>query len=249
MQMQPTTPPKIASREEWLAARTALLAREKEATRLRDAIRAARLDLPWVRIDKTYRFETPQGPRTLSELFDGRSQLVVYHFMFGPEWEAGCEGCSFMADHLDGTLPHLNHHDVTLLCVSRAPLARIEAYRKRMGWRFPWVSSNESDFNYDFGVSFTPEQLSQETVFYNFSAIPAEDALDELPGLSAFAKSAEGEIFHTYSTYARGGEDMLSTLMILDCAPLGRNETTTLDFLRRHDEYETAPAPSPCCAA
>jgi predicted dithiol-disulfide oxidoreductase (DUF899 family) len=148
---------KVASREEWLEARKALLVHEKEETRLRDRNAAERLALPWVKVDKAYGFDTPSGRKTLAELFDGRSQLVVYHFMLPPEWDAGCPGCSFLADHLDGTLPHLNHHDVTLIAVSRAPLDKIAAYKARMGWKFPWASSFESDFNYDFGVSFTPE--------------------------------------------------------------------------------------------
>ncbi len=214
----------VVSREEWLEARRALLLREKEATHLRDKVNAERMALPWVKVDKDYTFETPQGPKSLAELFDGRSQLMVYHFMFGPEWEAGCPGCSFLADHLDGTLPHLNHHDVTLVAVARAPLAKIEAYKQRMGWKFPWVSSFGSDFNFDYHVSFTPEDLAKDKVFYNFSPIAPSDANDELPGLSAFYRNEKGEVFHTYSSYARGAEEILGTLMILDHAPKGRNE-------------------------
>jgi len=237
----------VVPREQWLEARRALLAREKEEVRLRDAVNAERLALPWVRVEADYRFDTPEGPKSLGELFAGRSQLIVYHFMFGPDWDAGCPGCSFLADHLDGALPHLNHHDVTLVAVSRAPLAKIEAYRKRMGWRFPWVSSNGSDFNRDYHVSFTKEELASGRVFYNFGETAAENANDELPGLSAFYRDpATGELFHTYSSYARGPESLIGTLMILDRAPKGRNEGSTLDFVRRHDEYETAPAAS-CC--
>jgi predicted dithiol-disulfide oxidoreductase (DUF899 family) len=235
----------VVSRDEWLIARKALLEKEKEETRLRDAVTAARLALPWVRIDKSYRFDAPAGVQTLGDLFAGRSQLIVYHFMLGPDWDAGCPGCSFLADHLDGTLRHLNHHDVTLVAVSRAPLARIQAYQQRMGWRFPWVSSNGSDFNYDFDVSFTPEQMTGPTVEYNFTRTPVERAAAELPGLSAFYRSEVGEIFHTYSTYARGPEPLIGTLMILDRAPKGRNENSTMDFVRRHDEYEAAP--QSCC--
>lgn len=237
----------VVSRQEWLKARQVLLQREKEMTRLRDAINRERLQLPWVKVEEDYRFATPAGEKSLSDLFDGRSQLIVYHFMFGPDWEAGCEGCSFLADHLDGTLPHLNHHDVTLVCVSRAPLDKIEAYKTRMGWRFPWVSSYGSRFNHDFGVSFTPEELASGSVFYNFRDTPSAQAHDELPGQSAFFKDETGQIFHTYSSYARGGEEMLGTMMILDQAPLGRNEDSTMNFVKRHDEYESAPKPSGCC--
>ncbi|MBB3592127.1 putative dithiol-disulfide oxidoreductase (DUF899 family) [Rhizobium sp. BK529] len=236
----------VVSREEWLEARRALLLKEKEATHLRDKLNAERMALPWVKVDKDYTFDTPQGPKSLADLFDGRSQLMVYHFMFGPEWEAGCPGCSFLADHLDGTLPHLNHHDVTLVAVARAPLAKIEAYKKRMGWKFPWVSSFGSDFNFDYHVSFTPEDLAKDKVFYNFSPIAPSDANDELPGLSAFYKNDKGEVFHTYSSYARGAEEILGTLMILDHAPKGRNEDSTMDFVKRHDEYEDAPRASSC---
>lgn len=237
----------VVTRDEWLEARRALLQKEKEATHLRDKVNADRMALPWVKVDKDYTFDTPQGPRSLSDLFDGRSQLMVYHFMFGPEWEAGCPGCSFLADHLDGTLPHLNNHDVTLVSVARAPLAKIEAYKKRMGWKFPWVSSFGNDFNFDYHVSFTPEDLAKEKVFYNFSPVAPSDANDELPGLSAFYKNENGEVFHTYSSYARGAEEILGTLMILDHAPKGRNEDSTMDFVKRHDEYEEAPQASSCC--
>jgi predicted dithiol-disulfide oxidoreductase (DUF899 family) len=238
----------VVSREEWLTARRALLAQEKEATHLRDKINAARLALPWVKVDKGYVFDTPSGKRTLADLFEGRSQLIAYHFMLGPDWKAGCPGCSFLADHLDGALPHLEHHDVTLTAVSRAPLDKIAAYKTRMGWRFPWVSSYGSDFNYDYHVSFTPEDLAKERVTYNFAEIETPNANDELPGLSAFARDDSGTVFHTYSSYARGLEELIGTLMILDRAPRGRNETTTMDFLRRHDEYEDSPKAQSCCA-
>jgi predicted dithiol-disulfide oxidoreductase (DUF899 family) len=237
---RPSIPRPVVSQAEWLAARRALLAKEKEAVRLRDEVNAQRLALPWVRVEKTYRFDTAGGRRTLAELFAGRSQLIIYHFMLGPGWEAGCPGCSFLADHLDGALPHLEHHDVTLIAASRAPLAEIAAYQARMGWRFPWVSSHGSDFNFDYHVSFTPEDLADGKVFYNFAEIDAAQAAPELPGLSAFYKDAAGEVFHTYSSYARGPEELIGTLMILDRAPKGRNETTIMDFVRRHDEYEAA---------
>lgn len=237
----------VVSREQWLEERRALLAKEKEMTRMRDRINAARLALPWVKVDKDYVFDTPAGVRTLSELFDGRSQLVVYHFMFGPDWEAGCPGCSFLADHLDGAIVHLNNHDVSFVCVSRAPLDKIEAYKRRMGWHFPWVSSFGSDFNFDYHVSFTREELAAGPVTYNYRETPAEQAHDELPGLSSFYRDADGTVFHTYSNYARGGEEMLGTMMILDCAPLGRNEGSTMDFVKRHDEYDTRPKAAACC--
>ena len=238
----------IVSREEWLEARRALLLQEKEETRLRDKVNAARLALPWVKVEKPYAFTTPQGETTLADLFDGRSQLMVYHFMLGPDWSAGCPGCSFLADHLDGALPHLNHHDVTLVAVSRAPIDKIEAYRRRMGWHFPWVSSFSSDFNFDYHVSFTPQDLARGAVSYNFRQTPTKDANDELPGLSAFVKDEAGTVFHTYSSYARGSEELIGTLMILDRAPRGRNETRGMDWMRRHDEYEEEPRAQACCA-
>jgi predicted dithiol-disulfide oxidoreductase (DUF899 family) len=238
----------VVSREDWLVARRDLLAREKEATRLRDSVNAQRLALPWVEVNKRYHFDTPQGRRSLAELFEGRSQLIVYHFMLGPGWGAGCKGCSFLADHFDGALPHLQHHDVGLVAVSRAPLAEIQAYKVRMGWRFPWASSNGSDFNFDYQVSFTPEDLASGQVRYNFSELPASEAMDELPGLSVFVKDEAGRIFHTYSAYARGLEELVGTLMLLDRAPLGRNEGSTLDFVRRHDEYGGAAATASCCS-
>jgi predicted dithiol-disulfide oxidoreductase (DUF899 family) len=230
----------IVSRQEWLEARKALLQKENEETHLRDTVRAARQALPWVRVDKDYAFDTPSGKKGLGGLFDGRSQLLVYHFMLAPGWKAGCPGCSLLSDHIDGALPHLNHHDVTWTAVSLAPIAEIETYKKRMGWKFPWASSAGSSFNHDFHVSFTKEELAEGNVDYNFARVPSDRANDELPGLSAFFKNKNGEIFHTYSSYARGAEEIIGTLMILDRAPLGRNETGTLSFVRRHDEYEIA---------
>ncbi|OWV96965.1 thioredoxin family protein [Rhizobium sp. R693] len=237
----------VVSREEWLEARRALLLKEKEATHLRDKVNAERMALPWVKVDKNYVFDTPQGKKSLAELFDGRSQLLIYHFMLGPDWEAGCPGCSFLSDHVDGTLPHLNNHDVTWVAVSRAPVAKIEAYKKRMGWKFPWVSSFDNSFNFDYHVSFSPEDLAKDKVIYNFEAIEPANAHDELPGLSAFCKNDDGEVFHTYSTYARGLEEAVGTLMILDRAPKGRNEDSTMDFVKRHDEYEPATSEPSCC--
>jgi predicted dithiol-disulfide oxidoreductase (DUF899 family) len=238
----------VVSREDWLTARRALLEREKEETHLRDAVNAERMALPWVRVEKSYRFQTPEGERSLSDLFDGRSQLLVYHFMLAPDWEAGCVGCSFLSDHLDGALPHLTHHDVSLTAISRAPLDVINAYRSRMGWRFPWVSSYDADFNYDYGVSWTPEQLASGRIFYNFAeeGIEVRDDGTESPGMSAFFKDGDGTIFHTYSAYARGIEDWIGTLMILDRAPKGRNEDATMQFVRRHDEYDDATQKMAC---
>ena len=244
--MQDEPGQRIVSRDQWLDARRALLRREKDLTHLRDQINAERLALPWVRIEKHYEFDTDAGRRSLGDLFAGRSQLIIYHFMLGPDWQAGCPGCSFVADHLDGTLPHLQHHDVSLVAVSRAPLAQIEKYQTRMGWRFPWASSFGSDFNFDFGVSFTPQQIGQGKVTYNFTDMDSVNFSSEEPGLSAFSKDASGVVFHTYSAYSRGVEDLLGTLMILDRAPKGRNERSTMDFVRRHDEYDDAPRPNAC---
>ena len=236
----------VVSRDAWLEARRQLLSREKEATHLRDRVNAERQALPWVKVDKDYVFDTPTGRKSLADLFDGRSQLIVYHFMLGPDWEAGCPGCSFLADHLDGALLHLNHHDVTLVAVSRPPIEQVEAYKKRMGWSFPWVSSFANDFNFDYHVSFSEDQLAGKTVFYNFTAMDSAEGNDELPGLSAFFKDEAGNIFHTYSSYARGFEELVGTLMILDRAPKGRNESSTMNFVRRHDEYEDAAKAHSC---
>jgi predicted dithiol-disulfide oxidoreductase (DUF899 family) len=240
----------VVPRERWLAERQQLLAREKELTRLEDQIASERRALPWVRVDKDYVFDTPDGPRKLAELFHGRRQLLVQHFMLGPDWEQGCPSCSFMADHLDGMAPHLGARDVTLLVVSRAPLAQIERFQRRMGWQFRWVSSHGSDFNHDFGVSFTPLQLAQGKVAYNYKVqpFPAEEA----PGISVFARNDAGEVFHTYSTYGRGVEVMMGTYRLLDLAPRGRDEQNaayTMDWVRHHDRYATAKADASCCGA
>ena len=230
---------KVVSSGEWIKARRELLAKEKEFTRLRDTLSAERRALPWVKVEKDYVFDAPEGRRTLGDLFDGRSQLVVKHFMLGPGWKDGCVGCSFGADHIGGSLVHLEHHDVSVVAVSRAPLAEIEAYKWRMGWRFPWVSSHGNDFNYDYHVSFTKDDLAKGKVYYNYAMIDA--GIDELPGLSVFLKDAAGAIFHTYSSYARGNEELLTTYMVLDLTPNGRNETgphhNLMDWVRRHDEY------------
>lgn len=234
---------RIVSRDEWIAERTALLAREKELTRLGDRIAQARRALPWVRIDKGYTFDTHQGRRTLAGLFEGRRQLLVQHFMLGPGWEQGCPSCSYMADHSDGMNVHLENRDVTPVAVSRAPLAEIERFRQRMGWRFRWVSSHGSDFNHDFGVSFTPAQVAAGEVHYNYG--PWRFAHEELPGISVFYKDAAGEVFHTYSAYGRGVEVMMGTYSMLDLVPKGRDEGDlkhTMEWVRHHDRYAPAPA-------
>jgi predicted dithiol-disulfide oxidoreductase (DUF899 family) len=232
----------VVSRDEWLAARTAFLEREKEMTRLRDALAEERRALPWVKVDKAYVFDTPRGKRWLSELFEGRSQLIVKHFMLAPGQMEGCVGCSFEMDHVEAALQHLEHHDVKLVAVARAPLKEIEAFRTRMGWRFDFVSSCGSDFNYDFNVSFTPEEIATGEAFYNYrkGKLPLED----LSGFSVFCKGERGEIFHTYSAFGRGAEEVLGTYMLLDLTPKGRNETgpnrNLTDWVRHHDRYGAA---------
>lgn len=226
----------VVSHEDWLAARRDLLQKEKELTHLRDSVANERLALPWERIEKDYVFDTLDGPRSLAGLFEGRSQLVVQHFMLAPGWKEGCPSCSFMADHTDGMNLHLANHDVTMIAVSRAPLADIERYRKRMGWTFGWVSSFGSDFNYDFRVSFTPEEVATGHIDYNFGGWNMTG--EEWPGVSAFIKNEAGEVFRTYSTYGRGVEVMMGTYAMLDLTPKGRNEARGMDWVRRHDRYE-----------
>jgi predicted dithiol-disulfide oxidoreductase (DUF899 family) len=231
---------RIVSREDWLLARQELLDQEKQLTRQRDAVSAARRALPWVRIEKEYIFDTSQGKKTLGELFDGRSQLIIYHFMWRRDLGNGCVGCSFLADHVDGANLHLAHHDVTFVAVSRAPLSMLEGYKQRMGWRFPWVSSVESGFNFDFHVSFTEEELASGEVFYNYRMTKA--SIEELSGFSVFYQSPEGEVFHTYSSYGRGNEEVLGAYMYLDLTPNGRNENGPYhslgDWVRPHDQYD-----------
>jgi len=230
---------KIVSHDEWLEARRALLVQEKAHMRAGDALAEARRALPRVKIEKSYAFDTEHGRKTLAELFEDRSQLIVHHFMFAPEWDAACPGCSFQAEHVDGPARHLIHHNASIVAVSRAPLAKILAYRKRMGWDFPWVSSFGSDFNYDFHVSFRKEQVAQGKVDYNFGTITVDPRYidEELPGLSVFAKNEAGEIFLTYSTYARGLDALLDTNHYLDVTPEGRNKGAYPNWPRRHDEY------------
>lgn len=233
----------IVSREEWLAARKELLNKEKELTKLQDEVSERRREMPWVKVEKEYVFDTPDGKKTLAQLFDGRSQLVVYHFMYGPGWKQGCVGCSFLADHVDGANQHLAYRDVTFVAVSRAPLQELQAYKKRLGWRFNWVSSSPSDFNYDYHVSFTKEDMAKGKVYYNFEMTKA--TTEELHGTSVFIKDEAGNVFHTYSSYARGDERGLGTYMFLDLTPKGRNEGpkgNLTDWVRRHDEYENGAA-------
>ncbi len=231
---------RVVSRNEWIAERKALLAHEKELTRMSDRIAAERRALPWVRVEKNYLFDTSDGERSLVDLFGGRRQLTIQHFMFAPGWEQGCPSCSFMADHSDGMNVHLAHRNVTLVAVSRAPLSEIERFRQRMGWRFKWVSSHGSDFNYDFRVSFTPEEVAKGKLDYNYGTSP--HAEEELPGISVFFRNDANEVFHTYSTYARGVEVMMGTYAMLDLTPKGRGEGgNKMGWVRHHDRYEPEP--------
>ncbi|MEK6276728.1 MAG: DUF899 domain-containing protein [Actinomycetota bacterium] len=235
------TADKVGTREEWLVARKELLQREKELTRRSDELALQRQELPWVPVEKEYDFETNEGTKSLAELFGGRSQLLVFHFMFGPEDTAGCPGCSWMADHVDGAVVHLNHRDVTFLAASRAPLERLDAYKRRMGWSFPWVSSGGSDFNLDFAL-FTEEQRRTGKGLNFGTPRRAEHNFfdEELHGLSAFALS-DGVVYHTYSCYDRGTDVLHGTWQLLDRAPKGRGDDFE-DWPRRHDEYEDAAA-------
>ena len=229
--------PRIVSETEWVVARKDLLTREKEVTRLRDEVSRHRRELPWVKIKKKYIFEGPDGKETLADLFDGRSQLIVYHFMLGPGWEEGCKSCSYLADHFDGANWHLPHRDVTLVVISRAPFSEIEPFKKRMGWRFKWVSSSGNDFNFDYHVSFTKEEEAKGRVYYNYGM--EEFISEELPGLSVFYKNEDGEVFHTYSTYARGLDILVGAYNFLDLVPKGRDEDpeATMSWVRHHDRY------------
>ncbi|ALM51961.1 DUF899 domain-containing protein [Halomonas huangheensis] len=239
--------PRVVSREEWTQARKAHLKNEKALTRMRDLVARERRELPWVKVEKEYVFDTPEGNKTLAELFGTNSQLIVHHFMFGPDWDAGCPSCSLEADHAEGAIVHLANHDVSYVRVSRAPLEKLQAYRKRMGWRACWVSSEGSDFNFDFRVSFAREDLEAGRLYYNYQ--PIEDPKyfsEELPGLSVFYKDERGDLFHTYSSYARGNEEVIGAFVYLDITPRGRNEKEIMDWVRRHDEYDASPAGSSC---
>jgi predicted dithiol-disulfide oxidoreductase (DUF899 family) len=227
---------KVVSGKAWMAARRKLLAGEKALTRARDALSAQRRALPWERVEKEYVLEGRDGRQSLAEIFDGRSQLIVYHFMFGPDWSAGCPHCSRWADSFDGGIVHLTQRDVSMVAISRAPYAKLAAYHKRMGWRFKWLSSFGSDFNFDFHVSFTPEELKKKKALYNF--VPQDPGVGEREGASVFFKDGKGKIFHTYSTYARGIDMLNVDYQYLDLVPKGRDEGTRGPFwVRRHDEY------------
>jgi predicted dithiol-disulfide oxidoreductase (DUF899 family) len=231
----------VVSHEEWVEARKKLLAAEKTFTRERDRVSQARRDLPWEAVTEAYVFDGPNGRRTLGELFDGRSQLIVYHFMFAPDWDAGCPSCSFWADSFNPVGVHLNHRDATMVAISRAPYEKLAAYRRRMGWSFPWFSSSGNSFNYDYGVSFRDEDRARGAL-YNYGLIDQEEETD-LPGISVFYKDAAGRIFHTYSTYTRGIDLMNTTYNYLDLVPKGRDEGAgIMAWLRRHDEYDKVSA-------
>ncbi|HEY4985456.1 MAG TPA: thioredoxin family protein [Bradyrhizobium sp.] len=234
-------PHRIVSQDEWLVARKAHLAEEKSFTRARDALSKKRRELPWVKVDKAYVFDGPNGKETLADLFGGKSQLIVYHFMLGPDWEAGCPSCSLLADHFDGTVTHLAQRDVTFVVVSRAPLPQIEKFQRRMGWRFKWLSSFNNDFNYDYQVSASPEEKATGTVLYNYeiTTFPSE----ERPGASVFTKNEAGEVFHTYSSYGRGLDMLIGAYVLLDLAPKGRDEqglAWPMAWVRHHDRYDGA---------
>ncbi len=236
--MTPELKQKVVSHDEWTQARKELLATEKEFTRQRDELSRQRRELPWEKVEKRYEFEGPAGKLSFSDLFGVRSQLVIYHFMLGPGWAEGCPSCSYLADHFDGMTIHLANRDVNFLVVSHAPIAEIEAFKKRMGWRFRWVSSYGSDFNHDYQVSMRPEEAGKDQVYYNYemTGFPSQ----ERPGLSVFFKSSPGEIFHTYSTYARGLDILVGVYNILDLVPKGRDEAGlkhTMAWVRHHDKY------------
>jgi len=231
---------KIVSRDDWLSARMEHLAKEKELTRQRDRLSQDRRELPWVKVDKEYLFDGPKGKETLAELFEGRSQLIIYHFMYGPDWAEGCPSCSFWADNFNDSVVHLNHRDITLIAVSRAGLDTLEAYKKRMGWSFKWVSSFENDFNRDYHVSFTSDEMKNGEMNYNFriTQFPSEEA----PGISVFYRDEEGNVFHTYSCYARGLDMLNVAYHYMDLVPKGRDESNlpySMAWLRRHDSYDT----------
>ena len=235
----------VVSHDKWLAARKALLAREKAATRERDEIARLRRDLPWVRVEQEYVFDDADGPVTLADLFEGRSQLIVYHFMFDPEWSQGCKSCSLLADHYNPAVIHLAHRDATMITVSRAPIEKLQAFRQRMGWSFRWVSSKSNNFNRDFQVSFTETEQTSGLPLYNFATQPFP--ISEAPGLSVFYKDASGEIYHTYSTYARGLDILIGAYNLLDLVPKGRDEDDIpiMSWVRHHDRYDGQPFVDP----
>jgi len=241
--------PRIVSRDEWLEARKAHLKNEKALTRMRDLVSAERRTLPWVKVEKAYVFDTPEGKQTLADLFGNNSQLVIHHFMWRHDLGQGCVSCSLEADHAEGAIVHLENHDVSYVRVSRAPLAVLEAYKKRLGWTARWVSSQANDFNFDYHVSFTKDDLAKGELYYNYQTIKDDYGFDELPGLSVFAKDEAGDVFHTYSSYARGNEEVIGAFIYLDMTPKGRNETEIMDWVKRRDEYAHAAKPPSCCRA
>ena len=229
---------RVLTHDDWVSARKALLAKEKEFTRLRDALSRERRELPWERVEKNYVFNGPGGKESLSDLFDGRSQLIIYHFMYGPDWDEGCKSCSFLADHFDPAVIHLNHRDVSMVAVSKAPLPVLDAFKKRMGWTFKWLSSFDNDFNEDHHVSFSQKEIDSGKIYYNYGkqGFPATEA----PGASVFYRGANGDIFHTYSAYARGLDMFLTAYHFLDIVPKGRDEeqlSFTMEWIRLHDAY------------
>jgi predicted dithiol-disulfide oxidoreductase (DUF899 family) len=238
---------RVVSRDEWLEARKEHLKNEKALTRMRDMVSAERRELPWVKVDKEYVFDTPAGEKTLAELFEGRSQLIVYHFMWRWDLGQGCKSCSLVVDHVDGLNVHLANHDVKFVAVSRGKLADLAAYKKRLGWKFDFISSYGSDFNFDYHVSFSDEQMASGKLDYNYQTIPEQYGLNELPGTSVFYRDENGDVFHTYSSYARGLDILLGVYNFLDLTPKGRNETTIMEWVKRRDEYETAGGPPSCC--
>jgi predicted dithiol-disulfide oxidoreductase (DUF899 family) len=228
----------IVSREQYTEARLKLLAAERELTKRREAVATQRRALPWLKVEKSYRFESVEGSIGLADLFQGRSQLLIYHLMYAPNWEAACKSCTFWADSFDRMVPHLKARDVSFAAVSRAPLPKLQAYARRLGWTFPWVSAAASDFNYDFAVSFTPEQVERKTGSYNYGVTPAEET--DLPGYSVLARDEAGAIFHTYSTFARGIDALNPVYQALDLVPKGRDEAGlqhTMSWVKRRDEY------------
>jgi predicted dithiol-disulfide oxidoreductase (DUF899 family) len=235
-----TKKPDIVSPEKWLALRRELLSEEKQLTKLRDQLAVRRRELPWVKVDQAYTFESPAGRVSLADLFEGRSQLVVYHFMFGPGWEEGCKSCSYVSDHLAPAVVHLRARDVAFAAISHAPLAEIAPFQQRMGWGFNWVSAHGSDFNRDYHVSFTAEEMARGKVDYNYQLM--DFPVDEAPGLSVFAQDADGRVYHTYSTYGRGLDQLIGTYTVLDLVPKGRNEDSEMPmgWLRYHDRYDHA---------
>ncbi|WP_009964156.1 DUF899 domain-containing protein [Verrucomicrobium spinosum] len=247
----PLSSHEIVSRAEWIEARKALIKKEKAAAQVQDELAEERRKLPWVKVEKNYVFDTPTGKKSLADLFAGNSQLIVYHFMFGPGWKEGCPGCSFMVDHFDGPHIHLFHHDVTLIAVSRATLPELEEYKTRMGWKFPWVSAHDTDFNQDYHVSATEGDKARGKMEYNFEETDLE--IDELPGVSVFYKDDHGNVFHTYSDYARTTESLLGAYHFLDITPKGSNENgpnfNLGDWVKRRDEYSAPTSGTPACCS